>query len=143
MKDNQQYRSICDKTTIGWYRNPDPSLDWGCFFAEKKNSKESSEVITYFQGNAADFKWVEPEYVSFLQEPSLKYEDFSSYVDKINNGQKSWEAVLYPEFIGMTVVEVNRKLGRKSTIHEKGPLLLETKQTVSTYPEEPSSLTAY
>lgn len=36
-KNGDDYKSVCTRTTKGWYRGPDPKdhENWGCFYAEK------------------------------------------------------------------------------------------------------------
>ena len=80
---SKSYDSVCDRTTIGWYRGPDPKVhtEWGCFFGEKAQLSLSESSAKVNPDEAV--KWVQPEFMSFLQKPSV-YEDYVGFVEAIN-----------------------------------------------------------
>lgn len=82
-KNARNYDSVCDRTTIGWYRGSDPKdhTGWGCFFGEKTELALDTER-TSVDPNAG-VKWVQPSFISFLQKPVM-YEDYTTMVDSIN-----------------------------------------------------------
>ena len=105
VKKGKNYASVCDRTTLGWYKQTDSK--WGCFFAEKKEKTESYSVQPELT-----VKWVEPSYMSFLQKTQL-YDDYKEAVEQINSSQSSWKADLSPQFLGLTVSEVSSRFGSK------------------------------
>ncbi|OMJ73006.1 hypothetical protein SteCoe_28410 [Stentor coeruleus] len=108
-KQGTSYKSNCGRTTIGWYRGGDSKdlSNWGCFYAEKKTEEELVD------SNMPEINWISPEYMSFLQIPDKLYEDYQDRVDHINSIQTSWTAGINPKFKGMTMMQLNQKVGTK------------------------------
>lgn len=55
-EDTPGYKSVCEKTFIGWYHNSENNQNWGCFWAEKitkrdieKYDKEKINYIALFK----------------------------------------------------------------------------------------------
>ena len=48
--ETKGYKNMCDKTFIGWYHNDSTNRNWGCFYSEKidlRNSKLDLDKINY------------------------------------------------------------------------------------------------
>lgn len=102
---NQQY-SECDQTMLGWYRPRDGQIhsNWGCFYG-LKDTKE--DKIPFHTGSV---RWVSP--TSFLQAGEL-YDDQAGLVHRLNTVQSQWTAGFNDYFRGMSMMEVNSRLGVK------------------------------
>jgi cathepsin C len=111
-KQGYSYKTNCGRTTLGWYRGGDSKdkSNWGCFYAEKKTLVELSD------SSMPDINWISPEYMSFIQVPNKYYEDYQDQVNHINSVQSSWTAELNPKFKGMTMMQLNQKIGKKQHI---------------------------
>ena len=115
-KDGNNYKSDCGRTTVGWYRggNPKNHEDWGCFYATRMSQSKSLASDPDYQ--TSTFKWVQPEYTSFLQEKEKLYEEYQDTVDHINSAQSMWKAELNPKFYGLTMLQLNKKTGKKKVL---------------------------
>jgi cathepsin C len=102
------YKTNCGRTTIGWYRGSDPKdhSNWGCFYANKKTTGEITESVE-------STSWVQPEFISFIETSSKLYEENQDIVDSINSQQTSWKAGFDSKFVGLSMLEVNNKIGTK------------------------------
>jgi len=101
--DDQQY-SECDQTMLGWHSPADPQnhSDWSCFYAVK----DTPEARTAFKTGSV--RWVSP--TSFLQSAGM-YEDQEGLVHRLNEVQSEWTAGFSDYFKGMSLLEVNRRVG--------------------------------
>jgi len=85
--------SYCEKTFNGWYHSSDGN-NWGCYYGRKQTDDIVQKSIPRKVINLN--KQVEPDF---------------EFVAKINAVQKTWKAVVYPEFTKLTVGELQRKGG--------------------------------
>ena len=97
--------SHCDRTMIGWYRPSSPlnHSDWGCLYGEMG-------AVSLPIANTQP-RWVSP--LSFLETFIPVYENAEGYIRDINGQQSSWKAGISDYFKGLSLVEVNNRIGMK------------------------------
>ncbi|XP_052068685.1 dipeptidyl peptidase 1-like isoform X2 [Mytilus californianus] len=100
-KDGKNITSMCDQTFPGWSHDTF-DRDWSCFSGMKMSSVAPK---TY---QLPDNKRLYGD---------ILYKTDHSFIKKINQHQKSWQAVHYPEYEKITVEDmIKRAGGRKSRI---------------------------
>jgi cathepsin C len=101
--DGENY-SECDQTMVGWSSPSDPQnhSDWRCFYAIKNTPEERISL------QVGTVRWVSP--TSFLQSERM-YEDEGELVQRLNEAQGDWTAGFNDYFKGMSLLEVNKRVG--------------------------------
>ncbi|XP_076073322.1 dipeptidyl peptidase 1-like isoform X2 [Mytilus galloprovincialis] len=100
-KDGKNITSMCDQTFPGWSHDTF-DRDWSCFSGMKMSS-------------VAPKTYQLPDNKRLYSD--ILYKTDHSFIKKINQHQKSWQAVHYPEYEKMTVEDmIKRAGGRKSRI---------------------------
>lgn len=83
------YRSMCDKTFIGWYNNQKTNENWGCFWGEKIQKKKLSQI---------DLKKIDYNNIfKFSKLPILENSDSEFNSSSINNLQNNFIKKNKPE----------------------------------------------
>ena len=106
--------SHCDRTMVGWYRPSDPQnhTSWGCLYGQKQSLSPPTVSLS------AQSNWISP--ISFLQPLIQFYENSESYIQEINSQQGSWKAGVSDYFKGLSLGEVNHKIGMRRNRGNRG-----------------------
>ena len=110
---SREIYSHCDRTMLGWYRpsSPQNHSDWGCLYGEKNT------ISPPVSSTQTQPRWVSP--ISFLETFLPAYENTEGYAKQLNGLQSSWKAGISDYFKGLSLVEVNRRIGMKRSRKEK------------------------
>lgn len=96
---NSTVISYCDTTSNGWSHS-DSGKDWACYFGTKvvSESPPSATKLTHELLLKEDVK-------------TRKYMKNEKFINEINRKTKLWEAVHYPEYEEMTLLDLLNKAG--------------------------------
>lgn len=108
-ENSGEFTSDCGKSLVGWVVSDknNKKAGWRCFYAKKINQK-----MNFLQTKKNTFSFV--QFKQSVGNPLLykvKYEELGTMVDEINNANLTWKAEVNPEFKGLSLNEVNKKLG--------------------------------
>ena len=127
------FKSDCNQTMKGWIRTGGNMNN--CIYGIKGNGKYSQNTSEKTPESDNDKFLTEqdstftkdPLYTGYIQTKALnlkttsfsnrKYEENKDFVDLINNNSNlTWKAHIFEEFKGNTMLELNKKLGRKRNV---------------------------
>jgi len=118
-KSENEIKTNCGKTLIGWYINDknDNQKNWSCFFGLKNNSNADSNsnntIITAPTSSQNSTSFIQLANQAKTQ-TNMRYEQLDDFVKSINQANLSWKANLYPEYVGLSFVELKSKLGLRT-----------------------------
>jgi len=103
--DNKNYTS-CGATMVGWYN--DDRNEWGCYAAIKDYPKVPSRLPKEKKISLVQ----ETEEESRIQnDVPLELEWHLAKAKKINEEHETWHAKVYPQWVGKTYNELNKRAG--------------------------------
>lgn len=115
------YKSYCYKTLVGWYSNNYSRK--GCFKAEKET--ENPNTLSFSKGKKINVNYTSSENRHFLEQmrflaPNLEtIKNKQTYLNQLKMAIKDWSLELYPEFLEMTVDELNNFSGINKGFNKK------------------------
>lgn len=109
--------SHCSETQLGWYRDYRRN-QWGCFYAKQTHPRRPVTSLATSSGEALSVLGIEDH-----NEPvRLGLKDHELIVNHLNHLNSSWKAQVYPQYVGMTVAEMNKMSGLRRPLPQPGPM---------------------
>ena len=114
----EEYKSNCNKITLGWIiSEKDINKNWSCVYGFKNNDENKMNFLQKNNNEGKKGKKKEKEKKKDKKKDPkelanlIKYEDLTDMVDEINNANLTWKAGIIDKYKGMSLLQMRNSMG--------------------------------